>query len=1161
MNRSLGLALLLWGLVTGLLAQNSSSITGTVRDASGAVIPGAQVVVTDSAKGISQTANTNRDGEYLVGGLDAGTYNLSVSNQGFKKYDATGIILRVAQHTRVDATLELGAINTEVSVQGTNVAQVETQNAELSGVVTGKEISQIVLNGRNFTQLVTLVPGVSNQTGQDEGTVGIAGNVSMSINGGRTEDNNWELDGGDNMDNGSNQTLNVYPSADAISEVKVLTSNFGAQYGRNGSGTIETVVKSGSKQFHGDAYEFVRNDDFNARNYFQSTVPEYKKNDFGYTLGGPVFIPKLYNKNKDKTFFFWSEEWRREIVPGQNFYQQLPSAQEQMGNFSDVCPAAGSSVNSTLAMQFPDCPVNPLTKNYFPNNTVPIDPNAKAILALLPQPNVGSGASSYFQAAPAQPTHWREELVRIDHNFSDKVRIFGHFIHDSWSTVDAVPLWGNGASFPTVGTNFVGPTVSIVANLTANLTPTLLNEFTFSYTTDHIFLTATGPAARPAGLSMTGLFNNGFGGLLPSVTVGGGINYLQSGFSLDTGYFPWENANPTYTYKDQVSKILGNHNMIMGAYFVAAQKNEENSPYTQGILSFSNTSLVTTGNAFADLLQGDIGSYTQTNAKVKYYNRYKILEPYFQDDWHVTPKLTLNLGLRVSMFGTYYEKYYQAYNFEPGAYSASAAPQIDATGNVTGQEGAIIPGTGNPFTGLVQCGKNGTPRGCIAGHLFNPAPRFGFAYSPFSDGKTSIRGGYGLFFEHTNGNEGNTEGLEGSPPLVQTSNQYNIMGYANIGGGLAFPLSPRAIPVTAMWPYVQQWNVNVQHEFWKNTVMSVAYVGSKGTHLGFQRDLNQLHPISPSQNPFLPGQPLTAADCNSGLVNGVAPTGQAGIQFNIACGADPNPYRPFTGYGSIQQILYGANSVYNALQVAVHRHVGRLSLDLAYTWSHSIDDSSDYASGNFADSYNFALNRASSDFDQRQILNIGYVYDLPFFTGNGLTHKLLGGWEWSGLTTFQTGTPFSVTDGLYGAGVGNGYGTGAYLNAVGNPNSVPQSLQNQPGVVGPLLYNPAAFVAPQGLTFGTSGRNFLTNPSRTNFDMGLFKRFALTEARQFEFRAEAFNVFNHTQWTPLGNTSTNCFAGPNNSAGDASCLVDSNFLRPSGAHNPRILQLGLKFLF
>ncbi len=259
--------------------------------------------------------------------------------------------------------------------------------------------------------------------------------------------------------------------------------------------------------------------------------------------------------------------------------------------------------------------------------------------------------------------------------------------------------------------------------------------------------------------------------------------------------------------------------------------------------------------------------------------------------------------------------------------------------------------------------------------------------------------------------------------------------------------------------------------------------------------------------------------------------------------------------------------MYNALQVAVHRHVGRLSLDLAYTWSHSIDEASDYASGNFADSYNYALNRASSDFDQRQILNLGYVYDLPFFTGHGLVHKLLGGWEWSGLTAWQTGTPFSVTDNQYGAGVGNGNGTGAYLDAIGNPYNVPQSLQNQPGVVGPLLFNPAAFTAPQGLTFGTTGRNFLRNPSRTNFDMGLFKRFAITEARMFEFRAEAFNVFNHTQWLPLGglnstgNAGTSCFAGATNTPGDPSCLANSNFLRPGGAHNPRILQLGLKFLF
>ncbi len=546
--------------VVGLNAQDTGQITGTVRDNTGAVIPGADVTVTSVGQGISRKTTTNAEGEFLVAALPAGNYDLAIVAKGFKKFVASSIVLRIAQKARADATLELGEVTTEVTVAGEAVAQVETQSSEVSGVVTGRQISQLVLNGRNFTQLVTITPGVSNQTGQDEGTVGVYGNVSYSMNGGRVEYNNWELDGGDNMDNGSNSTLNVYPNVDALAEVKVLTSNYGAQYGRNGSGTVEAVTKSGTKEFHGDLFEFVRNENFNARNFFQDTRPAYKKNDFGYTIGGPVFIPGFYNKNKDKTFFFFSEEWRKERVPGETFHTQEPSTQERTGNFSDVCPG-------------PDCPINPATKAPFPGNQAPVDPTALAIMnALIPPPNSGSGAASYYDAAPVLPTNWREELVRVDHNFSDSVHVFGRYIHDSWSTITPTALWGNGSSFPTVRTNFVGPGVAALAHMTVNVSPTLLNEFVFSYTTDHIFLDALGNAGLPSGFQMGSIYPNGFGGLVPAVSFTGGAAY-GGGFSADSGYFPWNNANPTYTYRDQITKIAGNHNMFFGFYFVAGQKN------------------------------------------------------------------------------------------------------------------------------------------------------------------------------------------------------------------------------------------------------------------------------------------------------------------------------------------------------------------------------------------------------------------------------------------------------------------------------------------------------------------------------------------------------------------------------------------------------------
>jgi hypothetical protein len=1134
-------------------AQDTASLTGSVHDATGASIANAAVAVTSMERGIARTTTTNSDGEYSVPALPApAAYNITVDAKGFKKYQATGVVLRVAQKARVDVSLEVGAATTEVTVLGSTVAQVETQSSDLAGTVTGKEITQLELNGRNFTQLVTLVPGVTNQTGQDEGQVGIAGSVSYSINGGRVEYNNWELDGGDNMDNGSNASLNVYPSLEAIAEFKVLTSNYGAQYGRSGSGTVEVETKSGTSSFHGNAYEFVRNDTFNARNYFLPSVPPYKKNDFGYTIGGPVFIPGVYNTGKQKTFFFWSQEWRRDRVPA-TYNSPVPTLAERAGDFSAAClagvgcPNVGNNGDITGLQAFQDS-----------------QPVAQALLATIPLPNNASG-DAFVGTAP-EPVDWREELIRIDHNINDKNRLTFRYIHDSWVKQNAVPLWTNVGSFPTIGTNFKGPGVSLVTRLSTTFSPTLLNEFVFSYTTDHIVLTNTGAWKRPDGLPIGDLFGGNGGGIVPGYNLV--TNLYNGGFGMDAGYIPNGpfNANPTYTYRDNVSKSIGKHNLQFGAYIVTAQKNELGGELgagsIPGYLTFDESSAVSSGNAFADMLLGYISSFGQQDKRIKYYNRYKIVEPYFQDDWRITSRLTLNLGLRLSLFGTYRERYHQAYNFDPSKYQAGVTTLND-DGTVNN---LFINGLPN---GIVQCGVTaGVPDSCMKGHLFNPAPRIGFAWDPQGNGKTAIRGGYGIFFEHANGNEGNSESLENSPPLATTVQQNNIggggvSGYALIGGGgeLApqFPLSVNAIPTKATWPYMQQWHFDVQHEFLKNTVATVSYVGSRGTHLSRQSNLNQLHPVASADNPYKPGEAMGPDDCANGTTpSGVLIPEAAATNFAVACGGNPDPFRQYIGYGDITHLQFAASSTYHALQTSVRHTIGGLELNFSYTYSHAIDDSSDRYDSAFNDSFNPSANRASSAFDQRHVLNLSYVWDLPFFKQPGLTHKVLGGWQLSGITNFQTGTPYGVSFAADNAGVANGVGAASRPDLIGNPKAIPQSALDG---YSPLFANPNAFAAPRGLTFGNSGRNLLRNPNRTNFDMALFKHFAIKEQTAFEFRAEAYNIFNHTQWLPVAGDSGSGAA--NNASGDNTFSTDpgSGFLRTQGTHNARILQLGLKFMF
>lgn len=1094
--------------------QITGNIRGTVVDPSGAVVGGASVSATQTETGLTRTAIADRAGEYVLLELPVGHYQLQVEAQSFQKYLQEGITLNVNETATITVHLLVGAKTQQVEVKA-DAQLIQETVTSLGKVVSEREILDLPLNGRNFTQLGTLQPGVVPLTpGLKEAGSSLREGQSYAVNGQRPESNNFLIDGANNF-NGVDGGFVLKPPVDAITEFRILTHNATAEFGNSLGSTTNIITKSGTNGIHGALWEFLRNDAFDANNYFSTTVEPLKQNQFGATIGGPI--------RKDKTFFFAFYEGFRNRQ-GETQGSTVPSLKERNGDFSELCPegfTAGfcNNPNHQLALVV----TNPPT--FFPNNQLPppfISNFSESLLSLFPLPN--SGLNTYTSTQIKRDDS-DEGGLRVDHYLSNRDALnFRYMINDD-TRFD--PLSPAGASVPGFPIGEDHRSQDFVAQETHSFSPSMIGVLRFSFLRNKFLFGEHTNHTPPSSLGFT---------YQPSLAVATGPPFIEvNGYTTvgDPITGPRNSFENAYDYSGSLSWVRGRHDLKFGGGFEHLHVNVLQGIATNGFFVVAPFPVT---DAFASFLIGQPVFFLQGRGDFSRGINGKSLNGYVQDSYKATPRLTLNVGLRYEL---------------PFPYTEIKNRQ---TLWIPGRQSTVMP---NAPTGLLYPGDKGVPAGLIPTDKKAFAPRVGVAWDPTGSGNWLVTSAYGIFYEpYYTGQGGPLQSPISAPPYLQTeqislgptqplnfSDPYN--GNPPAAGTFATPLTNLTLSPNLPLPYTQDWDLNIQRSLDKNLLLEVGYVGTKGTKL----------PRLIEANPavYIPG-----LDSSGNPISTTSNADQRRLYSGCTLADSPSTCK-FSSTGEIAGI---ANSSYNALEASLKRRFSHgLSFLASYTYSHAIDDVSSFnisGSGSIQvagendlaqNPFNLAAERGPSLFDARHRFVFSYEWSLPFWQHQqGWYEHVMGGWQLNGIATAMSGTPFTVFDSNDVSEQGGAPEiTGFSAN---RPNLVPGQNPNAgPHSVGAWL-NASAFarITPNPLSpvqqFGTEGRNAALGPRYSDLDFAASKNFHLSESKDLQFRAELFNVLNHPN-----------FHLPN------SDISSPTFNQILEAEPPRQVQFALKFLF